>query len=159
MSIKFDKAIPYILKHEGGLCNVSGDPGGLTNFGICQRQYPSLDIANLTEDAAIRIYESDYWMSYMDLMPDIVAAKLFDMSVNMGHDRANKLLQQAVGVDADGQVGAITLAAVKLPDPKTVVQRMCEEQSSFYIRLAERKPEMKKFLAGWLKRASWVPTV
>jgi len=57
----FDRAIKYVLKHEGGLVNDPADPGGLTNRGITQRDYPHLDIAHLTEAETIAIYRKDYW--------------------------------------------------------------------------------------------------
>ena len=48
----FHLAIPTLLRHEGGYVNDPDDCGGVTNFGICQRSYPKLDIASLTLDEA-----------------------------------------------------------------------------------------------------------
>jgi len=44
----FNLAIPVILQHEGGYVNDPNDAGGATKYGISQRTYPNLDIANLT---------------------------------------------------------------------------------------------------------------
>lgn len=153
----FDKIIPSILEHEGGYSCIAADPGGETNYGICKRNYPDLDIRHLTEDEVIEIYRRDYWKAYMDEMPINVAAKHFDMAVNMGHSRAVKLLQEAVGCDADGLVGLVTMAAIKTREPAAIVNALVSLQRDFYTALATRKPSQKIFLKGWLNRANWTP--
>jgi len=152
----FGRAIKYVLKHEGGLVNDPADPGGLTNRGITQRDYPHLDIRHLTEDETIEIYRKDYWRPVYDEMHDGDAAcKIFDMAVNMGHRQAHKLLQRAVGVEDDGVFGLITLAAAN--NTRNLVDRLCIQQAEFYHNLVTKRPAMSKFLKGWLIRAHWRP--
>ena len=55
----FNKCIKIILRNEGGYVNHPSDPGGETNMGIAKRFYPNLDIENLTEEEAIKIYYED----------------------------------------------------------------------------------------------------
>ena len=153
----FDKAIGPVLEHEGGYVNHPSDPGGETNYGICKRNYPNVDIKHLTRDEAIEIYRADYWRPYMEFMPEMVACKHFDQAVNMGHRQANKLLQRAVGCVDDGVIGPVTLAASKLLDPSETVRKMCEVQKEFYEMLATSRPSLACFLKGWNRRASWVP--
>ena len=57
----FNKAVEKVLKFEGVLSNDKYDAGGLTKYGISKRMYPSLDIANLTQEQAVAIYKRDYW--------------------------------------------------------------------------------------------------
>lgn len=154
----FLKAIIPVLEHEGGYVNHPADPGGETNFGITKRVYPNLDIKSLTKDQAIGIYHRDYWMPYMDKIKDYrVAAKLFDMSVNMGHSRANKILQKSLFITADGVFGPQTLIAVNKAVPDTLLKEIITNQLEFYDNLVQKKPDMLVFLKGWTKRASWVP--
>lgn len=153
---KFESAIPFILEHEGGYCDVDGDPGGETNFGICKRQYPKLDILNLTEEQAIEIYRRDYWKPWLEELDMDVAAKVFDMIVNMGTKQAVKLLQRAVGATDDGIYGPETKASIRVRDPQDVVNALVGQQREFYTNLA-KKPSMTKFLKGWLRRANWTP--
>jgi hypothetical protein len=35
--------------------------------------------------------------------------------------------------------------------------RCCERQAAFYEGIVRNKPSQRKFLAGWLKRAAWIP--
>lgn len=151
----FEKAIPFILEHEGGLVDHPNDPGGLTNFGICKRSYPDLDIRNLTKEQAIEIYKRDYWKSYLDEIDFPISCKLFDASVNMGHKQANKLLQRAIWVEVDGKIGPKTISTIQ--STKDIVNKFISELESFYTNLATTKPKFQVFLKGWLRRARWVP--
>ena len=96
MKETWQKAIKFVLDHEGGYNYHPQDPGGETNFGISKRSYPSLNIATLTEDEAKKIYKADYWdMLKLDdiLFPfDIL---IFDTAVNCGIGRANKWMDES----------------------------------------------------------------
>lgn len=156
----FDKAILEVLKHEGGYVNHPDDPGGETNFGITKRNYPSLDIKNLSKDEAITIYKRDYWLPILETFPFTIAAKVFDMIVNMGERQAVKLLQRALSdpsVIDDGVLGKKTSEAViKVPE-NILLNNIIHQQTLFYETLVARKPALKVFLKGWLRRASWKP--
>lgn len=149
----FDKAIPFILKHEGDYVNHPDDPGGETNFGITKRDYPHLDIKNITREDAIDIYRKVYWFSALDQLPFQIAAKVFDMVVNMGRVQATKLAQRAAGVVDDGVFGPKTIDALK----DTPISKIINQQVMFYSMLATRRPKLKVFLKGWLSRANWTP--
>lgn len=155
----FDKAILSVLEHEGGYCNVPQDPGGETNYGICKRNYPQLDIKSLTKTSAINIYRADYWRGYYDEMPYAIAAKVFDMAVNMGHSRASKILQKALHITADGVIGKQTLAAVNSADVQTLLDNITKEQAAYYKAIVDKRPASNIFMAGWLNRANWHPSV
>lgn len=90
--MSFEKAIEFALKWEGGYINHPDDPGGETNFGISKRAYPSLDIANLTEEQAKEIYRRDYWDKCgCNSLPEPEDLIVFDTAINMGIGRALKL--------------------------------------------------------------------
>jgi len=150
----FDDAIEVTLQFEGGYVNDAADPGGETNFGISKRSYPNEDIKNLTVERAKEIYRADYWRSLYDRIDSqAVATKLFDMGVNMGIPRAVKILQAFLSVAVDGAFGPGTLAAVNnagdmLLDPYK------QGLAAYYRRLVAQKPEMGKFLKGWLRRVN-----
>lgn len=109
-----DFALDLILKHEGGYVNDPNDPGGETKYGISKRAYPAIDIANLTESQARKIYTNDYYLkARCEQLPVGVDLVVFDMAVNAGVKRAIQLLQTLVGCDADGIIGPNTLKAVR----------------------------------------------
>lgn len=98
---------------EGGLVNNPKDKGGITNFGISQATYPDLDIANMTKSEAVQIYYEDFWTPIEgDKMPQELAINVFDAAVNMGVEKAIELMQTALEVIPDGDIGAKTLSAM-----------------------------------------------
>ena len=153
----FEYALPFILLHEGGYVDDPSDHGGITNFGLCQRSYPDLDIANLTRDEAIAIYQRDFWQTSWDQLDKRVAAKVFDISVNCGLVWGPKILQRALGVSDDGIVGPATIAAANKTDTDTLLQAMCDQMEKHYEAIVAANPGDQKFLNGWESRASWIP--
>ena len=114
--------IAKVIEREGGerLVNDPDDPGGLTKWGISKRAHPDEDIANLTLDDAIRIYQDKYWKpSKVSKLPYELQDLYFDMVVNVGQSRAVKVLQQACNhkgskLVIDGRIGPNTLKASKV---------------------------------------------
>jgi lysozyme family protein len=154
---RFYDIIQITLKNEGGYVHNPHDPGGETNFGISKRSYPNVDIKNLTKDKAITIYKRDFWdnQSYQYINDHDLAAKAFDMAVNMGPSQANKLLQRAVGtLSADGVLGKLSLAAINNFDPEKLLSYFKDQLTGFYQSLVAKHPSNKQFLNGWLKRVN-----
>ena len=145
--MSFDKAVEMVLRHEGGYVNDPKDPGGETRFGISKRAYPDVDILHLTEDEAKAIYRRDYWDKLRtDEIPEPLAICLFDAAVNMGRDKAVRLLQRACGVAQDGVMGGNTIAAAnRLPD---AVVRFSTERAIAYTGIRG----FDTFGKGWLRR-------
>jgi lysozyme family protein len=179
MDDRFLQALETTLKHEGGYNDVQGDAGGATNFGISLRYLKDLfktddwvdvngdgvvdakDIKNLTKEDAAKIYYKQFWQrQHCDLITHKnVAAKLFDMSVNMGLKQAAKLIQRAVNrlgfvklVD-DGILGQASIVAINKADEKQLEVLLRYECIMFYQGLIQAKPDYVKFLKGWTMRA------
>lgn len=156
MQNRFEKAVELTLRHEGGYVNDPRDPGGETNFGISKRAYPHVNIRALTRAEAIVIYRNDYWQKVKadQIQHDLIAFKLFDLSVNCGTKTAVLFLQRAVNraggsLVTDGVIGPKTLAAVNHLDPAAVFAGLLREAYSYYEGLSARSPE---FFKGWIKR-------
>src|SRR6476659_9898744 len=45
-----------------GYCNVIGDKGGLTKYGIAQNFNKSVDVQNLNLEGARKVYQDSYWV-------------------------------------------------------------------------------------------------
>jgi lysozyme family protein len=154
---KFDRAMEFTLRWEGGYINHSADPGGETNFGIAKRSHPDVDIANLTEEKAKDIYREKYWDKiHGDELDPAVAVAVMDYAVNSGTSRSAKTLQKVVGTTADGAIGPATLKkvaeAVKRDGENAVAQAVVMSRVSFLCNLVKNKPSMGVFMHGWMKR-------
>jgi lysozyme family protein len=89
----------------------------------------------------------------MARFPAQIAYVVFDVAVNSGHQTAAKLLQNALGINADGRIGQQTLYALQLIDSSfNLADKMCQMRKSQYISYATSNPKLKKFLPGWLNR-------
>lgn len=152
---RFDKIVLKTLAHEDGYVNDKNDPGGETNYGICKRSYPGEDIKNMTKARAIEIYRRDFWEKpkINMLKDDALAAKVFDLGVNMGPKQAIKHLQRAMNdlganlID-DGVLGPATLTAVNgYPEQLALLEKFKNRARKYYIGL--NKP---RYINGWLKR-------
>ena len=100
-----------------------------------------------TEDEAKAIYRRDYWDKLRpDELPQELAICVFDCAVNMGRDKAVRLLQRACGVAQDGVMGGNTIAAAnRLVDP---VVRFSAERVIAYTGIRG----FDTFGKGWLRR-------
>ncbi len=147
--MNFDQAFTRLLGNEGGYCNVPGDPGGETNWGISKRSYPNVDIANLTQDAAKAIYLRDFWNPIGDAHPAI-KFQVFDFAVNSGIQTAIRKLQSAIGVADDGHWGPGSAAKLASMDVNDVLMRFVAQRLRFWSSLST----WPTFGKGWAARAA-----
>lgn len=96
----FNTSVERTLGFEGGLlpADTNGTP---TNFGINQAANPDIDVKNITQDDARKIYKERYWNA---IGGDELAAKdpklahvAFDTAVIAGPGRAKKILEASGG--------------------------------------------------------------
>jgi lysozyme family protein len=157
----FMEAVTRVLANEGGYARLASDPGGATNFGISQRDYPHLAVESLTRESAVAIYFRDFWKAgRFGELPAPIAVKLFDLSVNMGPAHAAQCLQRAlracaITVADDGALGNATIAGATRAHPEALLAALRSEAAGYY-RAASQRAGAKggaEFLAGWLRRA------
>lgn len=161
---RFDACLPRILKHEGGYVDHPKDPGGATNKGVTLATYSDWLGRKATKDElkaipanhVSAIYRDRYWKTAAcDALPEGLDGVVFDLAVNSGPGRAKKMLQQAAGVEADGQVGPATLSAIKRLGAKVAITKLCAAREAFYRGL----PTFATFGRGWLNRLDEVRRV
>lgn len=164
MHCNFLRALPLVLKHEGGFVNNPKDPGGATNKGITIktfRKYVSAkgtvsDLKKLTKAQAGVVYKRHYWDAVMgDDLPFGVDYAVFDNAVNAGPNRAIKQLQELVGAVQDGRIGPNTLAATRSIDPALLIPALCDRRLKF-LKSIRRGVLWKEFGRGWLQRVNGV---
>ena len=161
MKDNFEQCLALVLKHEGGYVNNPKDPGGRTNLGVTQKVWEEW-VGHPVDEAAMRaltpsdvapLYKKNYWDKIKgDDLPAGVDYACFDLAVNSGVGRAAKLLQQAVGVSADGAIGPATLDAVASQNPRDVATEVCDLRRKFLQSL----PIFATFGKGWTRRVSEV---
>lgn len=177
---RFIYAVSIVLSHEGGL---TFDDSGITNFGITVQllsentqpethlnlsksqlnQYYTEIIRKLTKISASDLYKTFFWDKYhYDLFEDLsIATKVFDMAVNMGAKESHILLQRSINemshdqLLVDGILGTKTIHAANNLPPSYLHQELRDKSKLYYNNLVMEKPELHKYLDGWLKRAEW----
>ncbi len=146
---RFVRAIDRVLIHEGGDADDPRDAGGRTRWGISQRTYPTLDIRRLTRAEAIALYRRDFWTPIQgDALPPALAFQALDAAVNHGVGRTVRWLQRLAGVRIDGQLGPVTLAALRAADEALLIDRLLALRLDLYA-------EHDRFAAfghGWTRR-------
>ena len=159
-SKKFEKAFEYVIQNEGGYVFDKNDPGGEPKFGISKRSYPALNIKDLTLEDAKKIYYRDFWQKgkFEEILDDLVATQVFDLSVNLGIRASVIVLQRAlrsvgINVHEDGLMGPQTFSAVSNSDPRCLLAAIKSEAAGYYRQIAAKNSSLQKFLKGWLNRA------
>jgi uncharacterized protein (TIGR02594 family) len=160
----FETALSHVLEMEGGWSDDPFDPGGPTNRGLTLATYASFtgrtlgtttaealtfELKTISPTLVAQIYRERYWAPCRAYeMPAPVALMHFDAAVNHGVAGAARLLQQAAEVDIDGEIGPITMGAVRAADPAHLVDRYAEARRARYRAL----PHFWRFGRGWLAR-------
>lgn len=136
-SNNFMKALTFTLKWEGGLNDIKGDRGGITNWGLSDAADGSIDgmyygkpIKDLTKEDAINAYWNRYWKASgcdKKALPEAIA--LFDASVNCGVKRGIRF--------AKGDVGWSI---------------MVDRRVDYYVQLVKGNNDFQKFFKGWINR-------
>lgn len=156
---------PFIRSWEGGYCNVAGDRGGATKWGVTLTTYRAVfgqkktvdDLKRMTEDQWEEIYSKMFWRKWMGdvIETQAIANLLVDWYWNSGL-YGIKLPQKVLGVKIDGLVGQKTIAAINnYPNQFELFQKLWLERKAYFERLAS-KPTQRKFLAGWLNRLNGI---
>lgn len=165
MKENFDSSFAHVMQSEGGYVNDPKDPGGETNLGVTKAAWAAYlgrpiadgEMKALTKDVVKPFYKKMYWdKERCDDLPKGLDYLAFDFAVNAGTGQAAKFIQRAVGAVDDGSIGPGTLALVEKADPHELIAKFTKEKEDFYKDLAARKPDLSKFLNGWLVRTSTV---
>ena len=140
--------------------------GGKVRFGLNSNSFPALlntdyyttDVQTAFQTAK-DIYSKNQWRQIHgdDIQSNNVAAKVFDMAVNMGSVQAAKLTQRAAGVNVDGVIGSITIRAINDIDENTMLASLVQWWNWFIDREIENKPQDEAYRTNWENRAKKIP--
>lgn len=145
----FHRAVTFVLSMEGDRSRHPDDAGGETIHGISRVMHPHLTPWPPSREQAIDYYRVRYWdWLGCDRFPYPLALLLFDSAVNQGVGRAVRILQAALDVTVDGQIGPETLAAIERADLPDLLADVQARRAVTYANL----PTFAVFGLGWMRR-------
>jgi lysozyme family protein len=143
--MNFSVCVAFTLRCEGGFSITPEDRGNWTsgeigvgilkgtNFGLSAASYPHLELRGLSAAAAAAIYRRDYWQKINgDALPAGADLMVFDHAVNAGVGASLRLLQAALAVPVDGEMGPHTLTAARRTDADELIRSLSQAQMAFY---------------------------
>lgn len=158
-----------IKKSEGWpkYTNHPADLGGNTKGGITLdtlrvwRKNPRAsvdDLKALTETEADAIYVFMYLQPFATVPDPALRHLLIDLGVLRGPQKAAQMLQELLGVPADGWIGLKTIAALKPPLLKHLVPMLIGARLAHIESRVRENPTQAVFRAGWRNRTlSFLP--
>ena len=153
----FDTIMSIVIGHEGGYVDNASDPGGRTKYGISQRSYPDVDIAQLSLEGAKAIYKRDYFDRLsLDVADPGLALVAFDAAVNNGVGQAARWLQAALGVAVDGVIGNQTKAALAACTGDKAQEALVAMHAARIYMMANLST-WQTFGRGWSRRLAHLP--
>jgi len=159
----WNKSFDLVIVNEGGYVDNKLDPGGATNWGCTQAVWEGYighkvsidDMKALTKEDVKPLYKKRYWDAiHGDAIPSGLDYCLFDCAINSGVNRSAKIIQEIVGVFADGAIGNNTVSAITQLNPITAINEFCDKRQAFL----ESLKTFPVFGKGWSKRVSEVRT-
>jgi lysozyme family protein len=93
-----------------------------------------------------------------------VASKYFDFLINAGEKNAKNVLIKSINelgynITNNKDMNEDILLAVKeivmTNKKEALINNFIKNQKQYYITIAEKRPQNKKFLNGWLRRAEY----
>lgn len=154
MKDNFEKALSFVLKHEGGYVNSKKERA---NLGVKQRVYEEwvgrkVDEAamkELTPESVTPLYKRLYWhVVRADSLPSGIDYYVFDAAVMHGSRPAVKWLQSSLDCFDSGAVDLTTIARALLRDPISIIKEMSQLRLSYLQKLPTWSTQGKT----WSKR-------
>lgn len=153
--VRFNLIVTWLLSPEieGGYNNDPDDRGGETNHGISSAANPDLEVASLTDDEIkARLYQNYWRAARCDRLPRPLAWATFDAAVLHGDHKAVVLLQQSLGVTADGINGPQTQAAARRANFNIVLPDLFSRRALFMHDIVTADRSQAKWIRGWFRR-------
>lgn len=159
---EFQWALHIILNLEGGVSRHPADRGGLTNLGVTQGTYDlyrtakglgPADVREISRQTAAEVYRSLFWEpAACPFLTWRLALMHFDTAVQRNPVKANRMLQEILGVKPDGMIGPQTLQVIAIAEEESILRNYLRDRERHYERRVAEAPDQAVFLAGWRNR-------
>lgn len=167
MGMNYEGALDKVIVNEGGfkLTDIKGDNGGQTYCGISRNFWPKwkgwglIDQGIKDESALYSLvhdfYYTNFWkpMGCIGIHHDVLAAGIFDYSINVGVRVASRLVQIACGAKPDGYIGPKTIEILNSTNVKVFRNNLFIAKVCRYTLICNKKKAQSKFLLGWINRS------
>lgn len=99
--------------------------------------------------------KSDHWniMQLDKVKSQTIADNLFIFGFHTSPKISTEKTQKILNIKVDGIFGQITLKALNSANEDDFKKEFDKEELSFYAKLVEKKPQLKKYENGWYNRA------
>lgn len=161
MTPNFGKIFDRILSHEGGFVDHPHDNGGATNMGVTQRVFNEFlaasgqkpySVKHIRREQVRAIFNVKFWIAVKgDRLQHGWDYAIVDMAYNSGPGRAVRLAQTVLGLEPDGIVGPLTIAAIHHA-PKEKLNEYMDKRLAYLKTL----PDWPHFGKGWTARVEAV---
>ena len=148
----------YIIPNEGGYNNDPADAGGETNMGIAQNAHTDEDIKNMTRERANAIYYRDYYnWNGLNKLPYPIRGFVVDYGLPTRPQLAVETVHKVLDIPPPSNIiGPTTLGKFENyteEDYNNFLDKYREEMKKHFREVAQKNPQKRKFLNGWLNRA------
>jgi lysozyme family protein len=137
-SASFEQAFDDITRFEGGYSDQENDATGEVRYGItgttARKHGYTGSMRKLPLSTAKEIYRKSYWNPLPNNLSPRAKFVAFDAAVNQGVGYAKKLAKSTNGN----------------------VSKMIRERRARYRETARVRPDLRKFLKGWMNRMNHV---
>ena len=149
----------YIIPNEGGYNNDPDDTGGETNMGIAKKAHENEDILNMTRERANAIYYRDYYnWNGLNKLPYPIRGFVVDYGLPTRPQLAVETVHKVLDLPPQSNIiGPDTLGKFENyteEDYNNFLERYRAEMQNHFREVAQRNPQKRKFLNGWLNRAN-----
>jgi lysozyme family protein len=111
-------------------------------------------LKHITDEEFSDVLKSMYWDACRadKIESQSVANAIVDWAWHSGTITAVKEVQKVLGVQADGIIGNITLAAINSKSPLPLFGSIQQARIAYLERICNARPANKKFVRGWMNR-------
>ncbi len=155
----FDAGLRFVWQFDGLRKDSAPGEAFATSYGVTQMTWDEArargivhgPIESGTPDIFRTVLKSLYWDKIEgDALPAGCDVAVFNSAVVAGVYHAARLAQRVAGVDPDGDIGPLTVLAIRGMHPRPFIEAFTEGDEAFFSGLAKAP----LFLRGWDRRAT-----